>query len=574
MPRPCAYPNCRNKMSRYNPRSFHRLPYSDMETLKSWLVVLQMDANTPVATLRLADHRVCGDHFDRDDYCQTKKTPNPKLLRLKKNAVPRVEVSEASSSVAMEVMGLQRGLNHLLCMDVDVGVMNTERSPSIGKVMSDTDTNIHHKFNPWHACKREATIDPESPDFAPSLLTYPSESQCMEAPKKLDRFTRKRKRKRKRSETISNSSLADTSDSITAAQVSSTVEPTSDSQPPDCQEELTDCLVAFTATVSDHTDTSSSAPPADPPCRSVHTRWMDPTRQDHDYCKKANGKDVHDKTTQVDEFGYFILQNDADALLHTGIPLETFNILVSTLEGHAYSAFTLSVRDQVLMTLMKLKTNCETDDLSRQFYVSQGMASRVISYWIDKLDQVLRPLIPWPPKETLQATMPGAFKRNFPDTTCILEFSQSRLQKRKNPDSYKTVKYQVAVAPCGLIMFISAIYERRCNDTFITKNSGILDFLKPGDEVMAVRGVTIEDLLFEKEVKLVVPSFTEKGPAKERVRVSRRIEHQFERAVGRLKMYKIISQVVPNAMAQKISKILRICAALVNLREDLMRDSH
>ena len=50
-------------------RSFHRLtlPFSDTDRLKLWLVVLQqeMDPNTPVNTLRLVDHWVCSDHFDR-----------------------------------------------------------------------------------------------------------------------------------------------------------------------------------------------------------------------------------------------------------------------------------------------------------------------------------------------------------------------------------------------------------------------------------------------------------------------------------------------------------------------------
>ena len=43
-----------------------------------------------------------------------------------------------------------------------------------------------------------------------------------------------------------------------------------------------------------------------------------------------------------------------------------------------------------------------------------------------------------------------------------------------------------------------------------------------------------------------------------------------ERAIRRLKVYKILSQVVPIAMAPKIDKLLRVCTALVNLREDLV----
>ncbi|KAL4009730.1 hypothetical protein ACER0C_003582 [Sarotherodon galilaeus] len=251
---------------------------------------------------------------------------------------------------------------------------------------------------------------------------------------------------------------------------------------------------------------------------------------------------------------------------------------------------TLSVTasNQVLMTLMKLKSNRVIGDLSRQFHISQSMASTIISHWLDKLEEVLRPLIPWLPKETIQATMPEAFKKNFPNATCIIDCSETLLQKPRNLGSrgksyshyysHNTVKYLVAVAPCGVIMFVSAAYGGRCSDKFITMDSGILTYLKPGDEVMADRGFTIKDLLFERKVRLVIPAFTKKRRqlTEEQVTYTRRIANvriHVERAIRRLKVYKILSQIVPISMAPKVDKILRICAALVNLREDLIRDT-
>ncbi|CAI5689183.1 unnamed protein product [Oreochromis niloticus] len=333
---------------------------------------------------------------------------------------------------------------------------------------------------------------------------------------------------------------------------------------------------------------SISTQPPEPHLHSVHTQWEDPSQQDHQYCDRSRRKDVQDKMTQCDEVAYFILQNDADALLYTGIALETFNTLVSTLEGYDNNEFTVPVRDQVLMTLMKLKSNRVIGDLSRQFHISQSMASKIISHWLDKLEEVLQPLIPWLPKETIQATMPEAFKKNFPNATCIIDCSETLLQKPRNLGSrgesyshyysHNTVKYLVAVAPCGLIMFVSAAYGGRCSDKFITMDSGILTYLKPGDEVMADRGFTIKDLLFERKVRLVIPAFTKKRRqlTEEQVTYTRRIANvriHVERAIRRLKVYKILSQIVPLSMAPKVDKILRICAALVNLREDLIRDT-
>uniref|UniRef100_A0A3Q3BUY7 Transposase Helix-turn-helix domain-containing protein n=1 Tax=Haplochromis burtoni TaxID=8153 RepID=A0A3Q3BUY7_HAPBU len=199
-----------------------------------------------------------------------------------------------------------------------------------------------------------------------------------------------------------------------------------------------------------------STQPPEPHLHSVPTQWEDPPQQDHQYCNRSRRKDVQDKMTQCDEVAYFILQNDADPLLYTGIALETFNTLVSTLEGYDNNEFTMPVRDQVLMTLMKLKSNRVIGDLSRQFHISQSMASKIISHWLDKLEAVLQPLIPWLPKETIQTTMPEAFKKNFPNTTCIIDCSETLLQKPRNLGSrgescshyysHNTVKYLVAVA--------------------------------------------------------------------------------------------------------------------------------
>uniref|UniRef100_A0A669BKE1 DDE Tnp4 domain-containing protein n=1 Tax=Oreochromis niloticus TaxID=8128 RepID=A0A669BKE1_ORENI len=328
-----------------------------------------------------------------------------------------------------------------------------------------------------------------------------------------------------------------------------------DRPPPKKRRKLTRTTLSVTAS----NQASISTQPSEPHLHPVHTQWEDPSQQDHQYCNRSRRKDVQDKMTQCDEVAYFIIQNDADALLYTGIALETFNTLVNRVIG----------------------------DLSRQFHISQSMASKIISHWLDKLEEVLRPLIPWLPKETIQATMPEAFKKNFPNATCIIDCSETLLQKPRNLGSrgesyshyysHNTVKYLVAVAPCGLIMFVSAAYGGRCSDKFITMDSGILTYLKPGDEVMADRGFTIKDLLFERKVRLVIPAFTKKRRqlTEEQVTYTCRIANvriHVERAIRRLKVYKIRSQIVPISMAPKVDKILRICAALVNLREDLIRD--
>ena len=63
------------------------------------------------------------------------------------------QVTEVSSSVVMEAMGFQRGLDHLLSLEIDIGVMATDRSPSIRKLMRESYANICHEYDPWHVNK-------------------------------------------------------------------------------------------------------------------------------------------------------------------------------------------------------------------------------------------------------------------------------------------------------------------------------------------------------------------------------------------------------------------------------------
>ncbi|XP_041730484.2 uncharacterized protein LOC121562211, partial [Coregonus clupeaformis] len=248
-------------------------------------------------------------------------------------------------------------------------------------------------------------------------------------------------------------------------------------------------------------------------------------------------------------------------------------------------SITLPVVDQILMTLMKLKLNLILGDIAHRFNVSTSMASIVISHWIDVMGEQFKVLIPWLPRETIRATMPLSFQRNYPRTTCIIDCAESAMQRATNHDSrsdtfsqYKsrnTVKYLVAVAPNGLIMFISDAYAGRSSDKFITMDSGFLDYLRAGDEVMADRGFTIRDLLDERRVSLNIPAFTYRRNqlTNEETTRTRRVANvriHVERAIQRLKVF--LSQNVPISMAPKLDNILTICAGLVNLKSPLISE--
>ena len=64
-----------------------------------------------------------------------------------------------------------------------------------------------------------------------------------------------------------------------------------------------------------------------------------------------------------------------------------------------------------------------------------------------------------------------------------------------------------AIAPNGAILFVSDAYEGSISDKEIVCVSDFLEFLNPGDVVMADRGFLIKELLNERHVKLIIPPF-------------------------------------------------------------------
>uniref|UniRef100_A0A8C6UA01 Uncharacterized protein n=1 Tax=Neogobius melanostomus TaxID=47308 RepID=A0A8C6UA01_9GOBI len=308
--------------------------------------------------------------------------------------------------------------------------------------------------------------------------------------------------------------------------------------------------------------------------RDAQTQWSDPWMEDHVYSKGPT-------------FTYrtHTLPPEVPHPATDWIPLTEFQTLVSRLQPFAPASLSMPVVDQILMTLMKLRQNFVMADLARRFKISQSQVSKTVGMWIDIMCEHMRDLIVWLPRETIKATLPKAFKQHFINTTCVIDCTETVLQKAKNLDSRSesyshyyasnTVKYLVAVSPSGVIMFISDAYGGKCSDRYITQNSGFLDYLRAGDEVMGDRGFTVRDLLEEHRVNLIIPAFTRKGCqlTNERVTDTRRIAHariHVERAIRRLKVYRILSQTVPINLVPKIDKILKICAGLVNLRADLI----
>ena len=161
---------------------------------------------------------------------------------------------------------------------------------------------------------------------------------------------------------------------------------------------------------------------------------------------------------------------------------------------------------------------------------------------------------------------------NYIQKPTIPEIQKSTWSSYKH---YNTVKLLVGVTPTGVFSFIPPLWTGSISDKEIVKNSGLIDRLEEGNAVMADKGFLVRDLLAFKKVKLISPAYC-RGPrlSSKAVRHTRwvaALRSHVERAILRLKHFRILSGVVPLLLKMMLDRIVLVCAALANLNKRLTK---
>ena len=259
----------------------------------------------------------------------------------------------------------------------------------------------------------------------------------------------------------------------------------------------------------------------------------------------------------------------------------------------------LSLFQEFVAVLMKLRVNVSLQDLAYRFRFSLSTVSRVFSTWMIHLDNKLSFLIARTEREerererereSLWNTKPRCFQNTFGKTSTVIidcfkvfiERPSNLLATAQTFSSYKhhnTIKFLIGITPQGSIIFVSRAWSRRTSDNYLTNNCGVLKLLKPGDLVLADGGFTIYESIVLHQAPLAIPAFTKgsnqlepidiekaRGIANERIQV--------ERVIGLLRhKFLILQATAPidylttykGNSCRTSNRIIRICASLVNL---------
>ncbi|XP_056010013.1 uncharacterized protein LOC130051679 [Ostrea edulis] len=252
-----------------------------------------------------------------------------------------------------------------------------------------------------------------------------------------------------------------------------------------------------------------------------------------------------------------------------------------------YKCVTLEPRDQLFLTLMKLRRAKEDFELSLFFQVSVSTVSRIVTTWINILYFQLKEMNIWPSQDTVQDFMPSNFAEKFANTRVILDATEIPVEKPSDVNAqsitwsnYKhrnTIKAMIGVTPRGAVSYVSDAYGGSASDRMIIERSDLLKdgMFEKGDSIMADRGIMVQDLFANKDVQVNTPTFL-KGKSQleahevvhDRRVASKRIH--VERVIGLAKRFKILKNELSHSKIQLGSRIIYICFVLSNFRRSIV----
>lgn len=132
----------------------------------------------------------------------------------------------------------------------------------------------------------------------------------------------------------------------------------------------------------------------------------------------------------------------------------------------------------------------------------------------------------------------------------------------------------------GAFTFISNVWSGNISDRKITESSGFLNKIKKGDHVMAERGFQIRDYILRKGAILNIPPFTRpsqygKGRklTSNEIKETRKISSlriHVERAIRRLKSFKLLREILPLKIKYISSQLLKVATAFCNFLPPLV----
>lgn len=276
-------------------------------------------------------------------------------------------------------------------------------------------------------------------------------------------------------------------------------------------------------------------------------------------------------------FNSIISENSLQDL--TGTNFEMFNFLLSMLPPSL--GLIISKENTLLICLMKLKLGLTDLSLSAFFSIHKTTAAKVFVECLLVLSLNCKKLICWPSKSDILESLPEVLKQHYPNCRCIIKCIEIKAEqpttKAQRLNMYSmnkggyTIKVLIGITPTGSVSFLSRSYGGSASDSYITYDSGFLDKIKPGDQILANKGFSgIETGVDNPNNILVINSLPNNGILSQDDLVDTfnvaSIRIHIDQLFDRLKRFNILNE-IPSDLLLCIDNVLLMCCALLNLND-------
>ena len=255
--------------------------------------------------------------------------------------------------------------------------------------------------------------------------------------------------------------------------------------------------------------------------------------------------------------------------------------------GSSMRKSSLSISQQLFISLMRLRRGFNIFTLSHFYGVSETTIRTIFTTWIMFLFHHFKTIKFkfFPERQAFRKNLPKVFKpfKNIRASIDCTEFKCETPRDYKQQgnlySSYKshcTMKCLIAVNPNGAACFVSDLYEGSISDINIFEQCGILQHVNYKDSFLVDKGFTVQHLLLRKQATIFIPPFLGKREkfTKEEVILTKRIAKariHVERFNERLKKFRLLDRIIPLSLVPMASQLVFVGSMLVNFQEFLCK---
>ena len=116
-----------------------------------------------------------------------------------------------------------------------------------------------------------------------------------------------------------------------------------------------------------------------------------------------------------------------------GIKQKTTNFTSPREKGNI-ALRSLSLEQEFLLAMMRIRTGILFQDLAFRFQISLGLLSNIFTTWVKFLSKELKWIITWPNRNIIKQNLPAILRIYYPNCCVIIDCSELLIETRSSLD--------------------------------------------------------------------------------------------------------------------------------------------